>query len=262
MSVNSKMTAIADAIRAKTGKTAPLTLDQMVTEIEGITGGTKLFAAIGVTYPAGSTLTCTNGTKTLKAKTTSGQWVFAIPTVGTWTVACTDGTESASEAVAITTEGQSVKIDLSYNTYYYNLGDTCDASTGGWGAVCSYDYSKPTDVVKFNSGSIVVGPVANKTRVAAALTKKAIDLSKINTLYIDCLVSANEGSAKFGIKQTVTATGGNQTNVAFTLDASKALTNTTRQTIALDVSSCASTYQMVVQTNLESITVYSIYGKK
>ena len=33
MSVNEKMTAIADAIRGKTGKTEPLTLDQMAAEI-------------------------------------------------------------------------------------------------------------------------------------------------------------------------------------------------------------------------------------
>ena len=40
MSINSKMTAIADAIRDKTGKTDSLTLDQMATEIAGIeTGG-------------------------------------------------------------------------------------------------------------------------------------------------------------------------------------------------------------------------------
>ena len=38
MSVNAKMTAIADAIRTKTGGTSTLTLDQMATEIAGITG--------------------------------------------------------------------------------------------------------------------------------------------------------------------------------------------------------------------------------
>ena len=36
MSVNSKMTAIADAIREKTGGTAPLTLDGMAAAIEGL----------------------------------------------------------------------------------------------------------------------------------------------------------------------------------------------------------------------------------
>lgn len=38
MSVKEKMTAIADAIRAKTGGTDPLTLDQMATEIASISG--------------------------------------------------------------------------------------------------------------------------------------------------------------------------------------------------------------------------------
>lgn len=42
MSVHEKMTAIADAIRAKTGGTAPLTLDAMAMEISGISGGEDL----------------------------------------------------------------------------------------------------------------------------------------------------------------------------------------------------------------------------
>ena len=71
-------------------------------------GGTKLFAAIGVTYPAGAIVTCTKGTKTLAAKNTSGQWVFAIPEAGTWTV--TAGSRSAS--VSITKEGQVEKVFL------------------------------------------------------------------------------------------------------------------------------------------------------
>ena len=37
--VNEKMKAIADAIRAKTGKTDPLTLDGMAAEIASISGG-------------------------------------------------------------------------------------------------------------------------------------------------------------------------------------------------------------------------------
>lgn len=39
MALTDKLTNIADAIRGKTGKTDPLTLDQMATEIAGITGG-------------------------------------------------------------------------------------------------------------------------------------------------------------------------------------------------------------------------------
>lgn len=39
MSVNAKMTAIADAIRGKTGGTSPLTLDQMAAQITSIASG-------------------------------------------------------------------------------------------------------------------------------------------------------------------------------------------------------------------------------
>ena len=35
--------------------------------------GAKAFALIGVTYPAGSTCTCTDGTKTLTLKSISGR---------------------------------------------------------------------------------------------------------------------------------------------------------------------------------------------
>lgn len=42
MSVNSKMTAIADAIRAKTGGTDPLGLDAMAQAIAAISGGVEL----------------------------------------------------------------------------------------------------------------------------------------------------------------------------------------------------------------------------
>lgn len=42
MSINTAMTAIADAIRAKTGKTEPLTLEQMPSEIESISDGSSV----------------------------------------------------------------------------------------------------------------------------------------------------------------------------------------------------------------------------
>lgn len=50
MALIDKLTALGDAIRVKTGGTAPLTLDQMVTEINGISTGVELnFNVIGGT---------------------------------------------------------------------------------------------------------------------------------------------------------------------------------------------------------------------
>ena len=143
MSVNSKMTAIADAIRAKTGKTAPLSLDQMATEIEGISGGTELFAAIGVTYPEGSTVTCTNGSKTLTAKNTSGQWVFAIPEAGTWTVTATDGTYTKNQSVSITSEGQFESLELSYALVLIENGVVAEGFAGETTGLVGMKYLTP-----------------------------------------------------------------------------------------------------------------------
>ncbi|MBQ2960812.1 MAG: hypothetical protein IJE09_06285 [Oscillospiraceae bacterium] len=90
-------------------------------------GGAKLFAAIAVTYPAGSSLTCTKGTKTLTAKTSTGQWIFAVPEAGTWTVTVTSGSSTNSQNVDITSEGQSVNITLSLELLLFD-----SSVTSGW----------------------------------------------------------------------------------------------------------------------------------
>lgn len=81
-------------------------------------GGVRLFAVIGVTYPAGSVCTCTKGTKTYKAKNTSGLALFAVPEVGDWTVSCTDGTQTASATATVSAEGEAVNVVLNYGIIY------------------------------------------------------------------------------------------------------------------------------------------------
>lgn len=85
-------------------------------------GAGKLYAVIGVTYPAGSTCTCTNGSKTLKAKDTSGKWVFGLPTTGSWVVKAVKDSKSTSKAVKITAEGQVEMVTLNYASYLFNKG--------------------------------------------------------------------------------------------------------------------------------------------
>ena len=74
----------------------------------------KPYAVIGVTYPSGSTCTCTNGSKTLTAKDTSGKALFVIPSAGTWTVKAVSGSKSTSKTVSITAEGQVESVTLVY----------------------------------------------------------------------------------------------------------------------------------------------------
>lgn len=90
-------------------------------------------ATINITYPAGSTCTCSDGTTTFTAPDTSGTWACVVPNTGTWTVSCTDGIDSTSETVEITADGQSVAIELAYwNGELYKAGNEYEAITGGW----------------------------------------------------------------------------------------------------------------------------------
>ena len=94
----------------------------LVLNMVGGGGADDTYAFIIVSYPAGSTCTASDGTTTLTAPDTSGSWVCKVPNAGTWTVSCTDGTDTASATVTITTEGQSESVALSYALYLVKDG--------------------------------------------------------------------------------------------------------------------------------------------
>ena len=150
-------------------------------------GGGKLYAIIAVTYPEGSVCTCTNGTKTLKARDTSGKALFNV-TVGEWTVSCTDGSSTVSKSVTITYEGQVESVSLSYLLWLYNKGDECISVTGGWQARAwkedsNPDYTAAAPTLTKNAESMhIVFPASNKSGVVEVV--KDIDLSGRKTLKI------------------------------------------------------------------------------
>lgn len=97
--------------------------------------GNKVFAVIGVTYPAGSICTCSNGSKTLATKDTSGKAMFIIPSAGTWTVKAVSGSKSTSKTVSITAEGQVETVTLMFETILWEAGSDQNTSlTGGFAA--------------------------------------------------------------------------------------------------------------------------------
>lgn len=97
----------------------------------------KVYAVIGVTYPSGSTCTCTNGSKTLKAKDTTGKALFVIPSAGTWMVKAVKGSKSKSKTVSITAEGQVETVTLTYELYLFSGSETWTLKQRleGYGAV-------------------------------------------------------------------------------------------------------------------------------
>lgn len=100
-------------------------------------------AYIVVTYPAGSTCTVTNGSVQLTAPNTSGSYTFTVPSIGAWSVSCTNGTDSAASTVSITADGQTKSVTLAYTTiptFNYtgdydivnDAGETISVSKDNW----------------------------------------------------------------------------------------------------------------------------------
>ena len=142
-------------------------------------------ATINITYPAGSTCTCSDGTTTLSAPDTSGTWACIVPNAGTWTAAATDGVENTSESVSITTDGQIVAIELSYLLWLYKSGNTYNAVTGGWSVSKHPSTGGSFDgVLTLNADSMLLSTevCGGSVEYANAFTNNSIDLTGVNTL--------------------------------------------------------------------------------
>lgn len=190
-------------------------------------------ATIKVTYPSGSTLTCSNGSTTLTATTTTGSYTFTVPNSGTWTVKAVSGSNTASQSVSITTSGQSASVTLTYEVYLYNAGDQCTSLTGGWS-------NKEKGASYAGSGSVTLDTSAmiiacNTTGSRCAYTTKAIALSGKTTLHVTISSMSNLSStvpAGIWVATDTTVTSYSWANVvAYKYD----ITNT--GTFTVDVSS-------------------------
>ena len=156
-------------------------------------GGTsKAYAAIGVTYPAGSTCTCTDGVKTLTAKDTTGKALFVIPYAGTWMVKAVSGSKSTSKTVSITAEGQVETVTLTFETILFDGGDNTSV-TGGWAYTITNSGYGSADV---RGDNLTVGTTLywlpgrsrnsegtdQKNKNGYAHTKNKIDVTNYNTI--------------------------------------------------------------------------------
>ena len=113
-------------------------------------GGSKVVASIVVTYPAGSTLTCTLGSKVLTAKDTNGKWVFGLPSTGNWVVKAVKDSKSKSATVEITAEGQTKNVTLMFEAILWEAGaDQNTSITGGFAA-------NDTNYVKIGNSTVTI----------------------------------------------------------------------------------------------------------
>nr|DAW51216.1 MAG TPA: hypothetical protein [Caudoviricetes sp.] len=145
-------------------------------------------ATINITYPAGSTCTCSDGTTTLSAPDTSGTWACIVPNAGTWTVTSTSGTETDSKAVTITTDGQSISVELSYALFLFKPNAPSDIIAGEW--------ETPGNGTVNAEAELTVKSVNayNGDRTYSARTKGQIDLTEYSTLQATCKASGGSNT--------------------------------------------------------------------
>lgn len=204
-----------------------------------VSGSGTPYAVIGATYPAGSTCTCTNGTRTVTLKDTSGTGLFKIPYAGTWTVTATNGTDTVSQSVTITVKGQVETVTLDYVPYIIKNGKI---QSIGFSTQLRTSYSM---TLTQGSGSITLdAKTANKYCGLAADSK--IDVSKYTTLY--CKATANKASAvRFGLYSSISS---NQPSPVISTELDTAYTTVP----TLDLSAMTGEYYVGIDIHLSVTT--------
>ena len=85
-------------------------------------------ATINVTYPQGAALTCTLGDTVYTANTDTGTYAFKVHEKGTWTVKATNGSETDTKQVVISSDGQTENIELAFVRIYGIKRDVTNSS--------------------------------------------------------------------------------------------------------------------------------------
>ena len=157
-------------------------------------------ATINITYPANSNCVVANsGGQTIASDTNTGTsaktWTATVNATGTYTITATatDGSgKNKSQSVEITSEGQSISVNIVYwDGTIYDAGNEYTAQTGGWACVTTGGNAAAT---KTNNQLFV--SVSQTSSTAYARTANKISLTGFTK--IQATVSAQTHSSSWG----------------------------------------------------------------
>ena len=204
------------------------------------------FAAIAVSYPSGSTCTCTCGSTVITAPNTTGLVVFKIPSSGTWQIKSTNGTQTVIKNIDIPTniEQFHTSITLEYNFTLFSSTSALPSSYS-WGRYTQYSYNQNTSYD--SSGNKVKIAESNTQREIVYFTP-AIDCSKYSKITFTGKQTGAGSTASvihLGITSAIPANGSNTpTYVAnTTFDANKF---NAEHSVTLDISSVNTSCYVVI----------------
>lgn len=168
--------------------------DKKGEKITGTFEAADPYAIIGVTYPEGSVCTCSNGSVALTAKDTSGKAIFVIPSAGTWTVKAVKGSQTKSQNVSITAEGQVATVTLGFALDVYNAGTFgTDSSGTKFSAGVRANYNSITQ----NQNSLDWWCDANTNNLL--YISPSINPSGYSTLKMEITAANMNGAGQFGL---------------------------------------------------------------
>lgn len=215
--------------------------------------GGKTIATISVSYPVGSTCSCSDGKKTLIAADTTGSTVFEIPYVGTWVISCTNGSKTASKSVSITTEGQTETVKLAYEYVLYESGtkNVTFTEKSNWAAYGSISWGTKNITIEMPSDS-------GGWYLTICMNTPKIDLSSYSLLR--CTLSSLEIESTNSLQCfSIGVSSASDPDWQSKLVASKTLTydnnSSKQQTVDVDISSVSSG---VIQTGVAGGQGYSV----
>lgn len=222
----------------------------------------RLVGMISVTYPEGSTCTCTNvkGDIVLEDENTNGKVIFNIPEAGTWTVKSINGSSSASQSVSIS-EGQIENVTLSYKFYLFKEGTGLMNNTGlyyGMANMTGTAYQK--DLPSGNSSIAYISK--DSFYLASGLGSAGgglfgftsrIDMTSYKNLFVDLKANSTSQPPVIGVSSS-------QVNSFYpTWAASTNITKTTRDTYSVDLSKVNSNQYVGITFLFTDGTVYNVW---
>ena len=162
-------------------------------------GGESAFAYIVTNFPTTATsCTCSNDGTVLEADAEGlvrGQFVFEVPAAGAWTVTISNGTDTKSENVNITTKGSIENVVLKFNLYILINGSSDYEFSGYQGRA-----------VSFTDGEIVTTSTGSQT--SPFCFKTGINIDEWSTLVFKVKNTdlSTQYTFAFGVKNTADMT--------------------------------------------------------